>query len=263
MPCVARSGQTRLFSEDFRLASSEDRRSGSRTLGDAVMVATTLSPAQSRAGYFYFWMAAACALFAWGAFSATYWLQLAAGTFVGGTPVMHLHAALFFSWTLLFMWQTWQAANGRIERHRAFGVAGVSLATAMVIIGLTLALASVREFQAHGFGDRAKSFFVLPFTGITLFAIFFVAAVANISRPEWHKRFMLVATVSLLQAAAGRVGFLINSGGGGPGLRPGTVAPPPQFAGFQGAVMVSLFLVAGAIYDWRTRGRPHPVYLIG
>ena len=27
--------------------------------------------------------------------------------------------------------------------------------------------------------------------------------------------------------------------------------------------MVSLFLVAGLIYDWRTRGRPHPAYLVG
>lgn len=227
------------------------------------MVATTMSPVQVRAGRFYFWMAVACAVFAWGAFSTTYWIQLASGTFVGGTPLMHLHAGLFSGWTLLFMWQTWQAANGRIEHHRAWGVVGVSLATAMVFVGLTLALASVRDFQAHGYGTRAESFFILPFTGISLFAIFFVAAVSNIARPDWHKRLMLVATVALLEAAAGRIGFLIATGGGGPGLRPGTVAPPPQFAGFQGALMVSLFLVAGAVYDWRTRGRPHPAYLIG
>lgn len=227
------------------------------------MVATTMSPVQARTGRFYFWMSAACALFAWGAFSTTYWIQLAAGTFVGGTPLMHLHAGLFSAWTLLFMWQTWQASNGRIEHHRAWGVAGVSLATAMVFVGLTLALASVRDFQAHGYGAKAESFFVLPFQGITLFTVFFIAAVANVSRPEWHKRLMLVATVALLEAAAGRVGFLIGTGGGGPGLRPGVVAPPPQFAGLQGALMVSLFLVAGLIYDWRTRGRPHPAYLIG
>jgi hypothetical protein len=27
--------------------------------------------------------------------------------------------------------------------------------------------------------------------------------------------------------------------------------------------MVSPILLAGVIYDWRTRGRPHPAYLIG
>jgi hypothetical protein len=26
---------------------------------------------------------------------------------------------------------------------------------------------------------------------------------------------------------------------------------------------VDLLLVAAIVYDWRTRGRPHPVYLIG
>jgi len=227
------------------------------------MVATTLNPAQARTGYFYFWIAVGCALFAWGAFATTYWTQLAAGTFVGGFPLMHLHAGLFFSWTVFFMWQTWQARNGRLEHHRAWGVAGVSLATAMLVIGLALAIHSVRDFQAQGYGDRARSFFILPFTGIGLFALFFVAAVASVARPDWHKRLMVTATVSLLAAAAGRVGFLLATGGGGPGMRPGTVAPPPQFAGFQGSLMISLFLVAGAIYDWRTRGRPHPAYLIG
>lgn len=227
------------------------------------MVASTMAPAQARTGYFYVGMATACALFAWGAFSTTYWLQLAAGTLVGATPLMHLHAGLFFGWTLLLISQTWRAANGRLDHHRAWGLVGISLATAMVVIGLSLAVASVREFQAHGYGERAKSFFILPFESISLFAIFFVAAIANIARPEWHKRLILVATVSLLQAGAGRVGFLLATHGGGPGLRPGLVAPPPQFAGVQGAAMVSLFLVAGAIYDWRTRGRPHPAYLIG
>ena len=28
-------------------------------------------------------------------------------------------------------------------------------------------------------------------------------------------------------------------------------------------VVVCAVLVAGVVYDWRTRGRPHPAYLIG
>jgi hypothetical protein len=34
------------------------------------------------------------------------------------------------------------------------------------------------------------------------------------------------------------------------------VSVPPGLA-------VDLLLVAAIVYDWRTRGRPHPVYLIG
>lgn len=225
--------------------------------------AIDLKAAPARADYTYIWMATACALFAWGAFAATYWLQLAAGTFVGGTPLTHLHAGLFFGWTLLLVWQAWQARSGRLEHHRAWGVFGVSLATAMLLVGLALADRSLQHFLAQGYGDRARAFFMLPFKGILLFAAFFIAAVANVSRPEWHKRFMMVATCSLLQAAAGRIVFLIATHGGGPGLRPAFAPPPPAAAGFVGALMVSVILVAGALRDWRVRGRPHPAYLIG
>jgi hypothetical protein len=67
-------------------------------------------------------------------------------------------------------------------------------------------------------------------SAITLFAGFFAAAIANIQRPEAHKRLMLLATISLLQAAMGRVFFVLATGGG-PGLRPGLGQPPPLIIG--------------------------------
>ena len=97
---------------------------------------------------------------------------------------------------------------------------------------------------------------------ITLFAGFFISAIANIKRPEAHKRLILLATVSLLQAAMGRVFFLLVTGGG-PGLRPGLGPPPPLSIGLVPSLIVELIIVAGIVYDWRTRGRPHPVWLIG
>jgi hypothetical protein len=56
---------------------------------------------------------------------------------------------------------------------------------------------------------------------------------------------ILLATISLLQAAMGRVFFVLATGGG-PGLRPGLGPSSPAWP-----------------YDWRTRGRPHRVWLIG
>ena len=227
------------------------------------MVAATIGGgARTRAGSIYVWLAAACLAMAFGGFAETYWLQLAPGTFVGGTPLMHLHAGLFFVWTLLLLSQTWLAANGRLQHHRAWGLAGLSLATAMVLVGLALANRSEAHYLAQGYGDRARAFYVLPFGSIALFAAFFAAAVANISRPDWHKRLMIVATASLLQAAAARVGFVLATGGG-PGARPGLAPPVPPEFGIRGTAMVSVILLAGVIYDWRTRGRPHPAYLVG
>jgi hypothetical protein len=176
--------------------------------------------------------------------------------------LLHIHGVLFSAWTVLLLTQALLVANRRVELHRAFGLAGISLATAMVVIGLTAAIQTLNAGLAAGYGDRARAFLILPVSAIGLFACFFVAAIANIRRPEAHKRLMLLATISLLQAAMGRVFFLLVKGGG-PGLRPGLGEPPPLILGLVPSLLLELLIVAGVIYDWRTRGRPHPVWLIG
>ncbi len=225
------------------------------------MVATTLSPARQKAGYFYVGMAAVCALVAFGGFAPTYWLQLPAGSFVG-PPLLHLHGVLFFAWTVLLLSQTALAASGRLNDHRSWGLVGISLATAMVVIGLAAAINTLTAGLAAGYGDAARAFLILPLSAIGLFAGFFIAAIANIRRPEAHKRLILLATISLLQAAMGRVFFVLATGGG-PGLRPGLGPPPPLSIGVVPSLILELLILAGIVYDWRTRGRPHRVWLIG
>ena len=182
-------------------------------------------------------------------------------TFVG-SPLVHIHGALFSSWTLLLFSQTLLVANGCLGHHRAWGLAGISLATAMVVIGLAAALQTLTAGLAAGYGDRSRAFLILPVSAIGLFAGFFIAAIANIPRREAHKRFMLLATISLLQAAMGRIFFGLMTGGG-PGLRPGLGPPPPWAIGLAPSLLIELLIVAGIVFDWRTRGRPHPVWLIG
>jgi len=66
----------------------------------------------------------------------------------------------------------------------------------------------------------------------------------------------------LLGAAMARVFFVLMTGGG-PGLRPGLGPPPPMFIALVPSLLLELFIVAGIVYDWRTRGRPHPAWLVG
>jgi hypothetical protein len=225
------------------------------------MVAATFDSSRQKTSHFYVWMAAACALIAFGGFAPTYWLQLPAGTFVG-PPLLHVHGALFSAWPVLLLSQTILVARGRLENHRAWGLVGISLATAMVVVGLTTAIYQLMSETAAGYGDRSQAFLIVPFTAIGLFAGFFAAAIANTGRPEVHKRLVLLATISLLQAAMGRVFFILVTGGG-PGLRPGVEPPIPVLAAVAPGLLLELLIVAGMLYDWRTRGRPHPVWLIG
>jgi hypothetical protein len=218
-------------------------------------------PARDAARWFYVWMAAACTLIAFGGFAPTYWLQLAPGTFIG-TPLLHLHAMLFSAWPLFLLLQTTFAARGRIHRHRTWGLLGISLATAMVFVGFAAADEVLAKRLAAGYGDRARAFHIVSTSMIALFGAFVFAAIVYVKRPEVHKRLMLLATITMIPPAIARLFFAVNVGIG-PGLRPGLGPPRTVESVLISGLVADALILAGAIYDLRTRGRVHPAYVIG
>lgn len=210
---------------------------------------------------FYVTMAAICVAIAFSGFFGTYWLQLARGTF-NGSPMMHLHGLLFSLWTLFFLSQAMLVANRRLKTHRAWGLFGISLATAMLFTGLAVAIQGLQFKLEAGHGDPARAFAIVPITSVLMFAGFVIAALLNLRRPEWHKRFMLVATTAILQAAVARFFFLAATGGG-PGVRPGLAPPRPIESATFAGVLVEMLIVAAMVHDWRSHGRVHPAYLWG
>jgi hypothetical protein len=224
-------------------------------------VVVDVVPAHETARRFYVWMAWACVLIAFGGFAPTYWLQLAPGTFVGA-PLLHLHALLFSAWTLFFLLQTTLVATGRVARHRAWGLLGISLATAMVLVGFAAADAVLVRRLAAGLGDAARAFHIVSTSMITIFGVLVCAAIAYVKQPEIHKRLMLLATISVLPPAIARVFFAVSVGVAA-GLRPGLGPPRTVESVLISALVADLLIVAAMTYDWRTRGRIHPAYLIG
>jgi hypothetical protein len=223
--------------------------------------AVALNSSRDTRRWFFVWMAGARVFVAFTGFAPTYWLQLPAGTFVG-SPLLHLHGLLFSAWTLFFLLQTTLVARGRLDRLRAWGLLGISLATAMVFVGFATADEVLRKRLSAGFGDRARAFQIASTSMITLFGVLVFAAIANVRRPEVHKRLMLLATVSVMPPPIARLFFAVTAGIG-PGLRPG-LGPPRTLASVMAPSLIAdVFILVGVIYDWRTRGRPHPAYLIG
>jgi hypothetical protein len=206
-------------------------------------------------------MSGACLVIAFAGFAPTYWLQLAPGTVVG-TPLLHLHAVLFSAWPVYLLVQTTLAARGSIRRHRAWGLLGISLATAMVLVGVAVADDVLSARLAAGFGDRARAFHIASISLITLFGVFVFAAIASVARPEVHKRLMLLATISMIPPAIARLIFAVNVGIG-PGLRPGLGPPRSVESVIAPALIADALILVGVVYDIRTRGRPHPAYLVG
>lgn len=210
---------------------------------------------------FYVTMAAIFAAIAFGGFFGTYWLQVARGTFTG-SPMMHLHGLLFSLWTLFFLSQALLVANRQLKTHRAWGLFGVSLATAMLFTGMAVAIQGLQFRLEAGYGDAARAFTIVPVSGVLMFAGFVTAAILNLRRPEWHKRFMLIGTTAVLQAAIARFFFLAATGGG-PGARPGLGPPQPIEGTMLAGVLVLLLVVAAMVHDRRSHGRVHPAYWWG
>lgn len=160
--------------------------------------------------------------------------------------IFYIHGAVFTLWIVLLVVQASLVAGGRTEMHRRIGPFGALLAVAMVVLGTLGALTAAR--RATGFVEvpvPPLQFLAIPTFDMLLFAIFVGLAIAARRDPQTHKRWMLLATVNLVTAAIARWPGVPSLG-------------PLAFFG-----LTDLFVAALAIWDFRSRGRLHPVALWG
>jgi len=123
--------------------------------------------------------------------------------------VVQLHGAVFVGWMALLLAQVALVARGRTSAHRRLGQFGVWYGVLVLISGLAVSFAAPLLHLEAGDWDmhRAAAFLLIPLGDMVLFGGFFGAAVAYRSRPQVHKRLIVLATVALLFAAVGRLSF--------------------------------------------------------
>ena len=194
---------------------------------------------------FYTGMAIAAAIAVLVGFAPTYYLR---PRFVP-TPLplyLQVHGLVFTTWIAFFIAQTTLVAARRTDVHRKLGWAGAVLAVLMVVIGTTAGILSGRRFVAAGQGDAALTFLATPLFSMVVFPTLVAAAVYFRRRPQTHKRLMLLATISLLDAAVARWPLAIVA-----------------TSGWAFYVLTDLFIVAAVLYVLASRRRVDPVYLWG
>jgi hypothetical protein len=209
-----------------------------------------LLDADAKAGWrptYFVSMALLVVFLAFGGFGITYLYPMAAGTFKGVRPAVHIHGIIFFAWTLIFLWQTSLVSVGNRALHRTVGMAGISLATAVVIIGLIVSMQTEGGMVAEG-NALGYSISFVSISSIVAFGTMFALAIKNLSRLDYHKRWMLMATSAILAAPSNRIWSPFFEG------------PTPAWAIF---LTMGILPATCLIYDMRTRGRPHIVSLIG
>ena len=199
----------------------------------------------SAAHRFFIGIAVLAAVIAAMGFWPTYFGPLLAGT-ADHPPVIHVHAAIFSGWLALFGAQVAFAATGQIGLHRKLGTVGIWYGVVIIVVGVITAFSQFADRIDAGRLEEAQTRLLAPLSDMIVFPLFFGAAVYYRHRPELHKRLMLVATTTLLVAAALRMSFL-----GEPLPRPTRLL-----------IWFSPILF-GIAYDLIAKRTIHPVYVIG
>jgi hypothetical protein len=159
---------------------------------------------------------------------------------------LKLHGFAFTTWVGLFLAQTTLVAAGRTDIHRRLGWAGAGLAVLMVVAALSAAIFSGHREVLAGHADQARTFLAVPIFSMLVFPVFVASAVYYRRYPETHKRLMLLATLSIIDAAVARwpIAWIATT--------------------WWAYYALADFFVALAIgYDLVARRRVHPAYIWG
>jgi hypothetical protein len=177
-------------------------------------------------------------------FYLSHWLTAPPGTPRIGL-LLALHGTIFSAWLALMVVQPLLIARRNLNVHRALGLFGAGVATLMVALGNLAAIVAM-NIGFQGLGDPYV-FYAVPFFTINGFALTAWLAIRWRHFPETHKRLILLANCNLLGAAIARIPL-------------GWVQAGAPFTFIFGP---DLIVVAGMLYDWRSRGRVHRVWLVG
>jgi hypothetical protein len=194
---------------------------------------------------FYTGMAIAAAVVVFAGFAPTYFLRASYQT----TPLptfLQVHGFLFTTWIALFITQTSLVAARRTNVHRRLGWAMAALAVVMVVAGTTAGIWSMRRQVEAGLAQQAQAFLTTPLFSMVAFAAFVAAAIRLRRDSQTHKRLMLLATISILDAAVARLPFEF--------LRTSTWNYLP---------LTDVFLAAAILYDLASRRTVHQAYVWG
>lgn len=163
-----------------------------------------------------------------------------------------IHGIINAAWFALFIVQVALVGSRRVRLHRQMGWFGTGVASAVVILGVWGSLTAAA--RPTGFIDIPISplqFLVVPMSLLFLFSIFVILAIVSRRDAQMHKRCMVLASLSLVEAAVGRWPLAF--------LRKATLLPflsPLD-------LVVDLFLLPLIWWDLHSRRRLHRMTLLG
>jgi hypothetical protein len=156
--------------------------------------------------------------------------------------LLWIHGAAFSGWVVFFILQSALVRVRKVSVHRTLGWFGAALGALMVTLGAVVAVVMGR-FDAVQLHQPDPAFLSIPFFDMLAFGTLLGLAIVWRGKPEMHRRFLVLATCGLLDAAFGRFDYLFNHN---------------LFM-----LCVDAVMLLGVVRDLVVDGRVHKVYLYG
>jgi hypothetical protein len=155
---------------------------------------------------YYYAISLGLAVIVFAGFARTYYLK---GLFEAPPlPLLvHVHGAVMTLWYALFVVQVRLVAAHRVALHRRLGTAGIVLAGLVAVLGTAVSFGlAKREWLAQP--DSIAAPFLLAYQLFAIVLVFIVLISLGVyyrRRPDYHKRFMVLAMLTVLGPAVTRL----------------------------------------------------------
>ena len=202
---------------------------------------SSIQAAQRRDHRFFMTMTILAAAWVFVGYSQTYYLKAWVPSPQLAT-LIHIHAAVFTTYLLLYILQTALVSMRRTALHMTLGWASVVLIPIMALLGTAAVFWSAKQGHKIVWPDVEIAAAVNLGDGYT-FDVLAAAGILLRKKPQAHKRLMLTSLYG--------------------GLIPPAMERTPlhNFGGLAIFPTIFAFLLAGPVYDLITRRRIHPAYL--
>lgn len=153
-------------------------------------------------------------------------------------PIIWIHGTIMFLWYLLIVFQSRLVQKKKIRLHKTLGYTSILLALGILISGLTMTVVHYDRPDAQIFAT-INTFIVINFS------ILYALALVYKTQPEFHKRFMTLASIAAMFPGLGRIvlGLHLNE--------------------YLSVPLWILMAFVPAAFDYYTSKRIHPASWIG
>lgn len=122
-----------------------------------------------------------------------------------------VHSILYFGWYILFAAQSNLVSSGNFSAHKKLGYMSVALFVFLIISGVEMLIGVMAAYDPNWTGghvhSRASFVWGILHTLFSFF-IFYILGIFFRKQLQLHKRFMLMASLSMVSASVTRVAFL-------------------------------------------------------